>query len=169
MLEELRIVGLGVIDESVLELGPGFTAITGETGAGKTMLVTALGLLLGGRADSGAVRTGARHARVEGVLDLGGSELLEDLSATVDEAGGQLDGSRLMLARHAQVDGPVRPQGIWKVFVETDDAQALFDRAVAAGAEAVAPPAHLEQFHVTIAFVRDPDGYLLELGQIHPR
>ena len=59
MLEELRISSLGVIDESVLELGPGFTAITGETGAGKTMVVTALGLLLGGRADSGAVRTGA--------------------------------------------------------------------------------------------------------------
>ena len=47
MLEELRIVGLGVIEESVLELGPGFTAITGETGAGKTMVVSALGLLLG--------------------------------------------------------------------------------------------------------------------------
>ena len=68
MLEELRIGSLGVIDESVLELGPGFTALTGETGAGKTMVVTALGLLLGGRADSGAVRTGARSARVEGVV-----------------------------------------------------------------------------------------------------
>ena len=57
VLEEIRITSLGVIDESVLGLGPGFTAITGETGAGKTMVVTALGLLLGGRADSGAVRT----------------------------------------------------------------------------------------------------------------
>ena len=63
MLEELRISSLGVIDESVLELGPGFTAITGETGAGKTMVVTALGLLLGGRADTGAVRSGARSAQ----------------------------------------------------------------------------------------------------------
>ena len=45
MLEEIRIKALGVIEESVLELGPGFTAITGETGAGKTMVVTALGLL----------------------------------------------------------------------------------------------------------------------------
>ena len=68
VLEELRISSLGVIDESVLELGPGFTAITGETGAGKTMVVTALGLLLGVRADSGAVRTGARSARVEGLV-----------------------------------------------------------------------------------------------------
>ena len=68
MLEEIRIGSLGVIDSSTLELGPGLTVITGETGAGKTMIVTALGLLLGGRADSGAVRTGARTARVEGVV-----------------------------------------------------------------------------------------------------
>ena len=53
MLEEIRIKALGVIEESVLELGPGFTAVTGETGAGKTMVVTALGLLMGGRADPG--------------------------------------------------------------------------------------------------------------------
>ncbi len=108
MLEELRIVGLGVIDESVLELGPGFTAITGETGAGKTMLVTALGLLLGGRADTGAVRTGARHARVEGVLDLGGSSLHDDVSRTVEEAGGLLEGDRLMLARQVSAEGRSR-------------------------------------------------------------
>ncbi len=68
MLEELRISSLGVIDSSTLELGPGLTVITGETGAGKTMVVTALGLLLGGRADPGAVRTGATQARVEGVV-----------------------------------------------------------------------------------------------------
>ncbi|HEX5772192.1 MAG TPA: AAA family ATPase, partial [Nocardioidaceae bacterium] len=70
MLEELRITSLGVIDESVLEVSQGLTVITGETGAGKTMVVTALGLLLGGRADSGAVRSGARAARVEGVLNV---------------------------------------------------------------------------------------------------
>ena len=75
MLEELRITGLGVIESATLELGPGLTVITGETGAGKTMVVTALGLLLGGRADSGAVRTGSKCARVEGsvrVADLPG-------------------------------------------------------------------------------------------------
>ncbi|MFZ2503506.1 MAG: AAA family ATPase, partial [Nocardioides sp.] len=54
MLEELRIDNLGVIAASTLELHPGLTVITGETGAGKTMVVTALGLLLGGRADAGA-------------------------------------------------------------------------------------------------------------------
>ena len=74
MLEELRITSLGVIESSTLELSAGLTAITGETGAGKTMVVTALGLLLGGRADSGAVRSGDSRARVEGVLDV--SELI---------------------------------------------------------------------------------------------
>uniref|UniRef100_UPI00211A1F8B AAA family ATPase n=1 Tax=Microbacterium sp. BF1 TaxID=2821146 RepID=UPI00211A1F8B len=67
MIEEMRMQGLGVIADAVLPLGPGFTAITGETGAGKTMVVTGLGLLLGQRADSGAVRAGAAQASVAGV------------------------------------------------------------------------------------------------------
>ena len=91
MLEELRISQLGVIDSSTLELGPGLTVITGETGAGKTMVVTALGLLLGGRADPGAVRTGARQARVEGVVstrDLAGfREAVEDAGGIVEDGG----------------------------------------------------------------------------------
>ena len=95
MLEELRISSLGVIDESVLELGPGFTAITGETGAGKTMVVTALGLLLGGRADSGAVRTGAKSARVEGLVRSDSPAL----AAAVDAVGGEVEDGRLVLAR----------------------------------------------------------------------
>jgi DNA repair protein RecN (Recombination protein N) len=49
MLEEVRITGLGVIDDAVLEPSPGLTVVTGETGAGKTMVVTGLGLLFGGR------------------------------------------------------------------------------------------------------------------------
>ena len=60
MLDELRIRGLGVIDDAVLPLGPGLTVVTGETGAGKTMVVTGLLLLFGGRADSARVRTGRR-------------------------------------------------------------------------------------------------------------
>ena len=59
VIEEMRLRDLGVIAEATLPIGPGFTAITGETGAGKTMVVTGLGLLLGQRADSGAVRAGA--------------------------------------------------------------------------------------------------------------
>ena len=104
MLEELRISSLGVIDESVLELGPGFTAITGETGAGKTMVVTALGLLLGGRADSGAVRTGARSARVEGLVRSDSPAL----AAAVDAVGGEVEDGRLVLARQISAEGRSR-------------------------------------------------------------
>ena len=68
MLEEVRITGLGVINDALLELSPGFTALTGETGAGKTMVVTGLGLLFGGRADPARVRPGTQRASVEGRL-----------------------------------------------------------------------------------------------------
>jgi DNA repair protein RecN (Recombination protein N) len=103
VIEEIRISSLGVIDESVLELGEGLTVITGETGAGKTMLVTALGLLLGGRADTGAVRTGARAARVEGVVraDAG-------LAALADEHGGEVEGGQLLLGRQVSAEGRSR-------------------------------------------------------------
>ena len=63
MLVELRITGLGVIDEVEVVFGPGLTAVTGETGAGKTMLMGAVDLLLGGRCDQSIVRTGATAAR----------------------------------------------------------------------------------------------------------
>ncbi|WP_455132085.1 DNA repair protein RecN [Microbacterium aurum] len=67
MIEQMTLRDLGVIAQATLPIGPGFTAITGETGAGKTMVVTGLGLLLGARADSGVVRSGADQAVVEGV------------------------------------------------------------------------------------------------------
>ena len=105
MLEEIRIGSLGVIDSSVLELGPGLTVITGETGAGKTMIVTALGLLLGGRADSGAVRTGAKTARVEGTVAVGS---LHDFAAAVDEAGGEVEEQRVVLGRTVSAEGRSR-------------------------------------------------------------
>ncbi len=105
MLEEIRIGSLGVIDSSVLELGPGLTVITGETGAGKTMIVTALGLLLGGRADSGAVRTGARTARVEGTVAV---DSLDAFAAAVDEAGGEVEDERVVLGRTVSAEGRSR-------------------------------------------------------------
>ncbi|MFV0427648.1 MAG: DNA repair protein RecN [Beutenbergiaceae bacterium] len=71
MIRELRLRDLGVIADATIELDGGLTAITGETGAGKTMLLTGLGLLLGGRADPSAVRPGADLAVVEGRLTLG--------------------------------------------------------------------------------------------------
>ena len=66
MLVELAVRDLGIIDESSLVLGPGMTALTGETGAGKTMIVQAIHLLTGGRAEPSMVRTGATEAVVEG-------------------------------------------------------------------------------------------------------
>src|SRR6478609_10007088 len=66
MLVELHVVELGIVADLTLVLGPGLTAITGETGAGKTLLVEAVELLVGGRADTALVRDGASEARVEG-------------------------------------------------------------------------------------------------------
>jgi DNA repair protein RecN (Recombination protein N) len=88
VIEEMRMQGLGVIDEAVLPLGPGFTAITGETGAGKTMVVTGLGLLLGQRADSGAVRAGAKQASVAGVWIVPAEGAVADI---VTDAGGEIE------------------------------------------------------------------------------
>jgi DNA repair protein RecN (Recombination protein N) len=106
MVEEVRIQGLGVIDEAVLELSPGFNVVTGETGAGKTMVVTSLGLLFGGRADPQRVRPGAERATVEGriVLDPAGKVL-----ARVEEAGGELDEDGvLIVSRSVSAEGRSR-------------------------------------------------------------
>jgi DNA repair protein RecN (Recombination protein N) len=105
VLEELRITGLGVIESATLELGPGLTVITGETGAGKTMVVTALGLLLGGRADSGAVRLGSKSARVEGTLRVTD---LPGVAEAVDAAGGEVEDDRVLLARNVSAEGRSR-------------------------------------------------------------
>ena len=96
MLEEVRINGLGVIDDAVLDLAAGFTALTGETGAGKTMVVTALGLLFGDRADPARVRPGAGRAVVEGRL-----LVPEQVAREVEEAGGELDENGTVPARSA--------------------------------------------------------------------
>ena len=106
MLEEVRITGLGVIDDAVLEFSPGFTVVTGETGAGKTMVVTGLGLLFGGRADPARVRPGADRASVEGrlLVDPGGH-----VAQQVTEAGGELDdGESLLLTRSVSAEGRSR-------------------------------------------------------------
>jgi DNA repair protein RecN (Recombination protein N) len=76
VLSELRIENLGVIAEADLLLGPGLTVLTGETGAGKTMLVTAIDWLMGGRAESTMVRPGAGEARVEGRFVVGDEECI---------------------------------------------------------------------------------------------
>ncbi|MER6524963.1 DNA repair protein RecN [Streptomyces sp. NPDC001508] len=105
VLEEMRIRSLGVIDDAVVELSPGFTAVTGETGAGKTMVVTSLGLLLGGRADPALVRIGAGKAVVEGRVTVPA-----DASAAVraEEAGAELDDGALLISRTVSAEGRSR-------------------------------------------------------------
>lgn len=88
MLEELRIRGLGVIDDATLPLGPGLTVVTGETGAGKTMVVSGLLLLFGGRADAARVRAGSDQAAVDGRLAITADGAAAD---RVRDAGGDLD------------------------------------------------------------------------------
>ncbi|MFC4565330.1 DNA repair protein RecN [Nocardiopsis mangrovi] len=105
MLEEVRIQGLGVIDDAVLELSPGFTVVTGETGAGKTMVVTGLGLLFGGRADPQRVRPGAERAVVEGRLAVPSEGRVAD---RVAEAGGELDDGVLIVSRAVSAEGRSR-------------------------------------------------------------
>ncbi|MGE5285815.1 MAG: DNA repair protein RecN [Micromonosporaceae bacterium] len=106
MLEEVRITGLGVIDEAVLELSQGFTVVTGETGAGKTMVVTGLGLLFGGRADPARVRPGADRAMIEGRLR---TDPNGHVARQVEEAGGELDeGGTLIVSRSVSAEGRSR-------------------------------------------------------------
>ena len=109
MLEELRIRDLGVITDAVLPLGPGLSVVTGETGAGKTMVVTAVGLLLGARSDAGAVRSGAKSASAEAVLKLDADHTAvarsREAGADVEEFDG---GVELLLARSVGADGRSR-------------------------------------------------------------
>ncbi|MFQ6199199.1 DNA repair protein RecN [Streptomyces sp. NPDC000405] len=105
VLEEMRIRSLGVIDDAVVELSPGFTAVTGETGAGKTMVVTSLGLLLGGRADPALVRVGAKAAVVEGRLAVAGGS---SVAVRAEEAGAELDDGTLLVSRTLSAEGRSR-------------------------------------------------------------
>lgn len=105
MIEELKISDLGVIQDATLNFHPGFTVLTGETGTGKTMVLTALGLLLGERSDSGSVRNGAGQTSVEGRWNLSkGNEALN----LATEAGAFIEDGELILARTVSSDGKSR-------------------------------------------------------------
>jgi catechol 2,3-dioxygenase-like lactoylglutathione lyase family enzyme len=98
-----------------------------------------------------------------------------DVLATVDAGDIQevivgrsaLGGQLMLAARDGEPSST--PVGIWKVFLTSQDAATDFARALSAGAVAVAEPYDIAKFGVTIAVVQDPDGYLLEIGQVHPR
>src|SRR5215211_480431 len=102
VLLELRVENLLLIERAELRLGPGLTVLTGETGAGKTVLAHALDLLLGGRARPGIVRPGAAEAYVEGVFELTG--------ALRKRVGARLapDAEELVIARRVSAEGRTR-------------------------------------------------------------
>ncbi|AKK03051.1 DNA repair protein RecN [Corynebacterium epidermidicanis] len=108
MLADLAIENLGVIPKANIELSPGLTVLTGETGAGKTMVVTGLRLLSGARADASRVRTGAKSATVEGrfITDELGPEQQQLAHSIVSEAGGQADeNGEVIASRTVQANG----------------------------------------------------------------
>jgi DNA repair protein RecN (Recombination protein N) len=102
MLTELRIRDYAVIDRLTLRLGPGLNALTGETGAGKSIIVGALSLLLGARASADVVRTGATRAEVEGVFDVSGIPAVHALLA---EHGLEPEDGLLILRREIAAGG----------------------------------------------------------------
>ena len=183
MIEELGIRDLGVIAEATLPLGSGFTAVTGETGAGKTMVVTALGLLLGARSDAGAVRSGAKQAWVEGRW------LVPDEGAIADrvaETGGEVEAGELLLGRSVSSEGRSRavvggrsaPVGVLgelggELVVVHGQADQQRLRSAAAQREALdrfaGPPLHeaLEAYRAAFATWRADAAELARLREAH--
>jgi DNA repair protein RecN (Recombination protein N) len=104
LISSLTIRNIGVISSAELELAPGLTALTGETGAGKTMVLTALGLLMGDRADATRVRTGEKQLFVEGRIH----GLKDELADKLEELGAVLEDGELLVNRSVSSDGRSR-------------------------------------------------------------
>src|SRR5947208_6260189 len=105
MLTELRIKNFAIIESLALPLGRGFNVLSGETGAGKSIIVGALGLLLGERASADLIRTGTDRASVEGVFDVAGRE---DLARVLDDRGVEVDEQTVVLKREIAAGGRTR-------------------------------------------------------------
>ena len=99
-LRELTIRNLGVIETAEIEFKSGLTVISGETGAGKTMVLTALNLILGGKSDSDFVRSGEERLLVSGKFEIGDS-----LSSVVEDAGGIVEESEVIINRSVTIQG----------------------------------------------------------------
>ncbi len=104
MLRLLSVTNFATIEQVEVELLPGLNVLTGETGAGKSIIVDALSLLLGGRADGGMVRSGARQSRVEGIFLLNG-DTARKVNAALDEYGIDSSEEEIILAREVNLDG----------------------------------------------------------------
>jgi len=99
-LEEISIRNLGIIDQATLEFGPGLNVLTGETGAGKTMVLTALGLVLGGKSESSLVRHGSDRLVASAMFSVPDS-----LRASLDELGAEIEESSLIITRTVTGEG----------------------------------------------------------------
>jgi DNA repair protein RecN (Recombination protein N) len=109
MLVSLRIRNLALIDDLTWELGPGFNTLTGETGAGKSILIDALSLLLGERADKTLIRSGADACSVEAELELRDAARLKEINVLIEESGAEpCDGRALLLKRTISAVGTNR-------------------------------------------------------------
>jgi len=102
-LEEISIRNLGIIDQSTLELGSGLNVLTGETGAGKTMILTALALVLGGKSDSSLVRTGTERLVASAQFSL--PAVTADLKEIAESSGSDISEGSLILTRTVNSDG----------------------------------------------------------------
>ena len=129
MLRRLRIENLVLIQQAELELAPGLNAITGETGAGKTILAQAVGLLLGAKGDAGYVGAGGDEAYVEAELDLPGGVLDEEGLEALAELRPE-DEEGLVLARRVFADGRTRAYA-WGRAAAREDVAALGERLIA--------------------------------------
>ncbi|CAB5239807.1 unannotated protein [freshwater metagenome] len=99
-LEEIRIKNIGVITESSIEISPGLTVLTGETGAGKTMVLTALNLVLGGKSDSSIVRSGEERLAASAIF-----RIPNEMKSVLDSFGVETEDGSLVLARTVNSDG----------------------------------------------------------------
>src|SRR5438093_8295945 len=129
VLRRLRIENLVLIRDAELELAPGLNAITGETGAGKTILAQAIGLLLGARGDSGLVGAGGEEAYVEAELDLRPSFFEDDDLTALAELRPE-DEEGLVLARRVFADGRTRAYA-WGRAAAREDLAAIGERVLA--------------------------------------
>lgn len=103
MIESLDISHLGVIANAHVDFGPGLVVVTGETGAGKTMVLSSLQLLLGARADAALVRSGEERLSVDGIFSV-----TPDIAARVEDAGGFVEGDELIVGRSVRAAGRSR-------------------------------------------------------------
>src|SRR5580658_10073591 len=102
MLRSLAVRNFAIIDRLDVEFGPGMNVLTGETGAGKSIIMLALNLILGGRASADMIRSGAERASVDALFDIGGSPELQQL---LSEMGYSAEEDQLLLARDIGVGG----------------------------------------------------------------